>query len=482
MATYEYKATVANRPQIDSITPSGTYSIGDTVTITIGNSALVIRLGTGQTALATICNVIVAAINATTLFGSLVGTERRSHAGQLMGEFKDVVARINPDNSAQVLVYSAVAGVPFGTPSGGNMTVATSGAGSIARASVQTATGLWDWNAAANWIGGAVPSASGHDLVFRYGQGPKYNLPAATYQPASVTVDQTVDPDFCIGLPDINPNDYAEYRQTEVQWDNGHTAATIYTIGRNLYADRLPRAQQYGPQLMRFFHSGTDTLQAQGIIYNTGIPANGMAACFYIRAGGATNTGAFKVLRGFVAFAPGKGELFGMGAHGAFKSLEIGYNTDLIQGTAAVPSETDPFVVIGAGVDINDTEVVISGGLTELRGDIKDSGGAGTPTNLKVAGRKTRLIVAGDGTAAFPEIERINVRAEAEMTVLSEMTVGTSLIVEGKLDLRRGAGKITAGGSATLEIRGAGLIDDPAARLTLSDFSTSMGGGGGGGA
>jgi hypothetical protein len=458
--TREYLAQAADVPQIDSITVGGTWAQADTASVTIGNSTLTVTLGSDTTTTAQVASAVSNAINAPTIDGSKIGKELRNAAGQLIGEFRDVEAVIHPDDVDVVLVRSKVAGQPFGTPAGGDMTVAeVSTSGTIARASVQAATGRKWWSNTANWTGGTLP-VTGDDLVFHEGDyGPQYGLPAGSWQPASVTVDANLGTSYAIGLPDWNRANtlgYREYRQVEVEFNNDHTAATLYTIGRGAGTCA---------QLMRFTHTGTAVDQIKGIVYKTGT-ASGTSHALYFTCG-ATNEGALKILRGSVALAAAQGDTASFGTPST-NGLEIGY-------VSSVTADSD--VLVGAGCDVNDTMVIVSGGAVELRADVADSAGASL---LKVLGTGTVVTVAGDGTAASPVLSHVKIQHGATITILSEATIEDDLTIEGTLDLRKGNGPITVGGSAALEIRSSGLIDDPANRLPVSSFNSVMSGGGSG--
>jgi hypothetical protein len=459
-ATREYLAQAADVPQIDSITVGGTWVATETASVQIGNATLTITTGSDTLTTAQVASVIANAINAPSIDASKIGKELRNAAGQLLGEFRDVEAVIHPDNTSVVLVRSKVAGQPFGTPAGGNMTVSeTSTSGTAVRASVQAATGRWHWNNTTNWTGGVAPT-TGDDVVFSLGTaGPKYGLPAGTWQPASVTIDATVGTGYAIGLADWNVANglgYREYRQVDVQFNNDHTAATLYTIGRGTGA---------GARLMRFTHTGTAVDQLKGIVYTTDTPS-GTSHALYFRSG-ATNEGTLKILKGSVALAAGKGETLGLGTSST-KGLEIGYVSTVA---------TDASVLVGQGCDLNDTTVVVSGGTVELRADVKDVGASAL---LKIIGNGTLVKVAGDGTAASPVLSHVTINKSATLSILSEATIDEQLTIEGALDLRKGNGPITVGGTATLELRSSGTIDDPATRMPLGSFSDVMGGGAGG--
>jgi len=230
-ATVEYVAKAGARPQIDSITVSGTWAAGETGTVTIGNSSLIVTCGTTTTTTSQVADVIKRAINATQIDGNLVGDESRSFAGQLVGEFRDVEAIIDPTNTSRVLVRSVKAGVPWGTPgaSGGPisaMTVAdTAAAGALARASVQTATGPWHWDNATNWSGGAVPANNDTVVFAGTKDGPKYGLPDDALE---VYINQYQSFEGWIGLPLLNMENgvtYSEYRQRFVRLNDAGAAS-----------------------------------------------------------------------------------------------------------------------------------------------------------------------------------------------------------------------------------------------------------------
>lgn len=264
-ATKEYVAKAGARPQIDSITVANTWAAGDTATITIGNASIVVTCGSSTTTTAQVADVIKRAINATRIDENLVGDESRSAAGQQIGEFRDVEAVIDVTNTSRVLVRSVVAGVPFGTP-GGNMTATevTAGSGTVTRASVQTATGPWHWDATANWSTGSVP-VNDDIVVFRgTANGPKYGLPAAI----EVTVHTYMSFTGTIGLPQINTSNgvpYGEYRTRYLTLDEGGTGTAItHLIGMGAGA---------GSPNIFISHDSSITLVTSATIYNTGTSA-----------------------------------------------------------------------------------------------------------------------------------------------------------------------------------------------------------------
>lgn len=477
MATREYYGQVGARPQIDSITVAGAWAAADDLTITLGNSALKIVLGTNSAvSTAAVAATIVAAINASDINGGLYADEVRYNAGLLIGEFQDVEAMISPQNTSVVLVMSRVHGMPFGTPAAAAMTVAetTAGNGALTRAAVQTATGPNDCANTANWSGGAIPTTP-DAIVAKYGiNGPKYNLPGSAgydngtqFQPDSITIDQTVGRGWSFGLPTIHvpsnlplgitPIPYPEYRQVDAKFNADHSTPTTLNIGRGTGE---------GVQLCRFTWTVDDANQVRGIIHNTGTPIpGGMSHCVYI-AGGATNTGSLVISKGYVALANGAGEALGLGAAESF-GLQIGH-----RGSVA----TDTHVLVGSGVDLDDVYVLIQGGTTELHADIEDN--AVAVAVLKVAGNGTIVRIIGSGVAGDPTIARLKILPGATVEPLSEMTITDLLHIEGTLDLSKGVGPITPT-NAVVYRYGNWQINDPLGRLDLSNATAAVGTGGG---
>lgn len=239
-ATREWVARAADVPQIDSVDLGGTYSAGESISVAIGHSTLTVTAGSDTTTLSVLATALKNAINAPTIDGSLVGAEKRNAAGQLLGEFRDVEAVIDPADNTIVLVRSKTAGVPFYDAADSSapytLSVAESSAsGTITAASVQVATGKHWWNAAKNWSGAAVP-ADGDDVVIaESGESILYGMPqtADEFAPASLTIDQSFE--AWLGLPLVNQdNNYREYRPRfpDVRDDGTNANNLVITIGR----------------------------------------------------------------------------------------------------------------------------------------------------------------------------------------------------------------------------------------------------------
>lgn len=238
--TAVWVARAADVPQIDSIDLGGSYSAGESISVTIGHSTLTVTAGADTTTLSVLAQALRNAINAPTIDGSLVGSEKRNAAGQLLPEFRDVEAVIDPADDTVVLVRSKVAGVPFYDAADGSapltLSVAESSAsGTITATSVQAATGKHWWSNAKNWSTGAVP-ADGDDIVLSAtGESILYGLPltADEFAPASLTIDQSFTGWF--GLPAVNQaGPYREYRPraADLRDDGTDPNSLVITVGR----------------------------------------------------------------------------------------------------------------------------------------------------------------------------------------------------------------------------------------------------------
>lgn len=253
--------------QIDKIALGGTYAAGEQVSVQIGHSTLAIILGASQTTPAIVATVINNAINARTVDENLQGAETRLNAGQLLGEFRDVNAVIDPTSTSNVLIRSNLAGVPFGTPNSGGpinaMVVATNSvSGTIARSSIQAATGPWNWDNAANWDSGTVP-ANGDTVQFKgINIHCKYGQPNAGLE---VIFDQYMSHTGDIGLAEINTDNssapYYEYRQRFVRLAHTSLADAPHRFGVG--------KDGTGSQLINIKHTGG---KCSPVVYNTGTP------------------------------------------------------------------------------------------------------------------------------------------------------------------------------------------------------------------
>jgi hypothetical protein len=264
-ATRTYDAEASAVPQIDSITVANTWAAGDTGSVTIGNATITFTCGADTTTTAQVASVIRNMINATSIDNNLVGAETRTAAGQLVGEFRDVEAVIDPANTSKVLVRSRVAGVPFFAVGGSTLTVAesTAGSGTLTAASVQAATGPWHWNNAKNWSDNTAPVNDDTAVFQATANGPKYGLPNGSLE---VTLNVYQDFTGDIGLPFKNALGYSEYRQRYVRLDDAGSGTNIqHRFG-------LESTRGAGSPRIHVKHTA---VACTTYVYATGTPASG---------------------------------------------------------------------------------------------------------------------------------------------------------------------------------------------------------------
>lgn len=411
-ATKTYVAQAAAVPQIDSITVAGTWVLGDTASVTIGNSTLIVTAGSGTVTTATVADAIKRAINATSLDNNLVSDETRNAAGQLLGEFRDVEAVIDSASTSKVLVRSVVAGVPFGTPSGGNMTVAdTAGAGSVTRASVQAATGPWHWNNATNWSASGAPANDDTVVFDRGANGPKFGLPNNSLE---VTINEGWSFSGYIGLPLINPLGYTEYRQTYVRLDDAGAGTNI--------AHRFGISQTgTGSPYMAIDHK---TLKCSPIVYATGTPTSGTYA---LNLCCTANTSTLNILGGSVDYSSQDG------GTSAFATVTQSGGTS--RGIAALVATAD---------------VNMSGGSATI-------GGTTALDTIQVRGGSLRF---ENQTAT---ITALSIFAGGSVQYASTATITGLSIFGGTFDAREDAGGFTLTGTSMY----GGKFLDPYRRRTI---------------
>jgi len=429
-ATKEYVAQAGARPQIDSITVSGTWAAGDTGTVTIGNSSVIVTCGSSTTTTAQMADVVKRAINATRIDENLVGDESRSAAGQQIGEFRDVEAVIDPTNTSRVLVRSVVAGVPFGTPgaSGGPinaMTVAdTAAAGALARASVQTATGPWHWDAAANWSTGSVPGND--DIVVFMGtkDGPKYGLPNSSLE---VTFNVYKNFEGWVGLPLINTANgtpYTEYRQRFARLDDAGTGTDIaHRFGLG--------ASGKGSPLINLRHT---LVKCSPVVFSTGQPlSDGTYALNVVLT---TNTSTLNVLDGSVDCSSADGQTAALAT--------LTQNGGVTRGIAAMKTS--------GNVNLNGGQSLIGGTLaiatTQVRGGV-----------LRIENQTGAVNI-------------LQIFKGGTVTYASNATIANLYVIGGTFDARDNTGSFTA---TTAELFQGGTFLDPYRRATFGGSGLAVG-------
>lgn len=196
-----------------TITIAGVWAAADTITVSVGNSSMVLTIGpeitTGEVAIA-----LSAAINAVDSTDGIVGGESRNVGGRQMPELLNVDATVA---SNTVTLTNSIAGEPFTLV----VTETTAGTGTATEANSQVATGKHFADNAENWEGGVLP-VQDDVLVFDTGQiDCLYGLDYFLTNTLETGFLRTTDYQGEIGLPEFNDGGYMEYRTRYLSLFNG---------------------------------------------------------------------------------------------------------------------------------------------------------------------------------------------------------------------------------------------------------------------
>jgi len=221
MANLLWLGKALARVEIHTLTVSGTWVAGDTISLSIPTlttgKTIVLTIGT-NVSLAAVCAAIVAAWNSESdsLGTGYTVTER----GINVPEFAEITASAA---SPVVTLTHKTAGVPFTVA----VTKTTAGSGDIVAATATAATGPNHWDDATNWDGGTVP-ANGDSAYLASSKVPvKYGLAQTAVTLALLQADMSYETD--IGLPPVNEggDEYIEYRPRKLA-----IKATALVLGR----------------------------------------------------------------------------------------------------------------------------------------------------------------------------------------------------------------------------------------------------------
>src|SRR5262245_34048023 len=147
MAAPEWIGNAVNVADICTLTVSGTWSAGETGTLTFNSKDLVVTAGTAVTP-TDIATLIAAAVNASERLSN--ATSGSSNVGgQSIPEFAELIAT----SSGAVVTLTTRDSKFYGKPFQAFLTRSdTAGSGAIgAVTSVQATTSRWHWNNADNW-------------------------------------------------------------------------------------------------------------------------------------------------------------------------------------------------------------------------------------------------------------------------------------------------------------------------------------------
>lgn len=179
MAKLKFLGIAQAISQVDAITLGGTWVAGETARLTINGKYVEYVVVTSDTP------SLVAA-----------GLQALADASDA-AEFGEITFTV----VGAVITATGTAGVPF------TMTVAeASSSGTIGTSTTTAATGPYHWSNAANWSTGSVPANSDEVYVETRGAEIRYGFPTG------LTLARFVQSQGIVGLDDINPLGYPEYR------------------------------------------------------------------------------------------------------------------------------------------------------------------------------------------------------------------------------------------------------------------------------
>jgi hypothetical protein len=169
--------------QVSTITIGGGVTIGDTYTVNCGFGTITVTAAVATTA--SVAVLLQAALS----------------SSSASPEFSDMTWTVD---SSVVTGTSATPGVPV------TLTVSKVGTGTITLATPTAASGPNFFNVALNWNGGTVPAITDTITVEANSPAILYGLTTITALMAKTTIEAGFNQ--AIGLPEINPRGYREYR------------------------------------------------------------------------------------------------------------------------------------------------------------------------------------------------------------------------------------------------------------------------------
>lgn len=326
MASRRWLGRAVALAHVVSFDVSGSWASGDAAVLTINGKDLTLTVGTTATTMQ-IAVDLAAMVNG----DAANGDEVRSETGNNVGEF----ARITAAASAGAVTLTADdKGVPFEIA----VSETTAGDGTLANLAVEAAaTGPHHFDNPDNWSGDAAP-ADGDDIVFDSGVVDcLYGLDQSAVTPASIVITQGYS--GRVGLPETNEDEplapYDEYRDQYLRLGNsGDAITTIINVGdgSGIGSGRIKLDTGDGQVVVNVFQSGQRE--------DAAVPA--------LLWKGTHSANILNVNRGDLGVAFFAGETAHVG------TLRLGY----LENQAA-----DAAVLCGAGVDLDDAQIEISGGV-----------------------------------------------------------------------------------------------------------------------
>lgn len=333
MGTVIWRGDAPAVAQVDKVTPGGTIGT-ETFTLTM-NGKSVTYTANGSDTVATVCDALVAAWNASTV-----------------AEHEEVTAS---DSTTYVTFTADTEGKPF------TLTSIASGSATNVRAAVTACSGPNFWSIAANWDTAAVPVDTDDVILQDSDVSVLYGLDQSAVALTSLTIAASFTGD--IGLPVYDDDgDYYQYRETYLE-----IGSTTTTIGSGPGSGMKRGKLNLGT-------GGSSTLN----IHGSGSPADDGLEAILIVIGGASNV--LNYTAGSVGVAVEAGQT------GRVDTVRQGYEES---------RSSDTRLRFGAGVTLSSATITKSGGvlqtnsavssLTQTGGDT-ETFGSGTITTLNIDG------------------------------------------------------------------------------------------------
>lgn len=213
-ATVRWTGAAQDVRQVTTIAVSGTWASGDTATITCNNKSVTVTVGTSTTT-SNVADILARAIDAANATEDLLGDESRNFGGEEIPEFAEIDAS---SNGATLTLTSETPGVPFTV----TRSEATAGDGALGAVTEATAATGKNWlSNAANYSGGAVP-VDNDTLIFESGSADVFYA-LDHFRTNNIDLNVTITNGWSgqMGLPPVNANGYAEYRNRYLQFRGG---------------------------------------------------------------------------------------------------------------------------------------------------------------------------------------------------------------------------------------------------------------------
>jgi hypothetical protein len=360
--------------QVNTITVALAWTLGDTVTMTINDKALV--LTTGLTGTTDVALALKEAWEGETLTDT-TASYTPAGGGLDIVEHSLVTATVS---GSVVTLTADTAGVPF------TLTVSevTASTGTATGAVATTATGPNFIDNVDNWDGGAIPT-TGDDVYFDNSDvSALYGLGQSAVDISSLTIAANYTGE--IGLPKTNPAGYVEYFGDYLEYD-----VDTITIGRG---------DGTGSGRIKI-DSGVNTSVIK--VYSTGNPAESGLEAFLWKGSDISNT--MEVISGSVGVGAYGGEVADittLDVTSGTVRLGAGFTAGatITNHLGTITLESNATAITSGGGTINVDGAATVGTLT-IEGGVCNYNSSGTATTVVIGGEQVDALVdcSGDGTA-----------------------------------------------------------------------------------